>query len=188
MPKDKVITIAGQRVTVKPFGDYHRAAIDALFVDGKMIHNLSRHSDFIETATEVFCPSLPKSLYKKVGTVYRWTSSLDAFSELVGGCWLAYWQWEQEAALSAGDKERIDAATEQINLISNFVELVDNEALVKTGQENSVEPLAEAPKEAEQPIVPAELVTELAELRQQFEADRQQKAELTDLRREVALM
>lgn len=115
---DKVITIAGQRVKVAPFSDYYLELIKLLFDgDGKLVFDLKRHSDLIAMAVEVVAPTLPKTIYRKVGDAYRWIGSIEAFSELVTGLWLCYWEFELEAAQAAKATDRIEMAQMQIGLV-----------------------------------------------------------------------
>jgi hypothetical protein len=120
---DKVITIAGQRVKVAPFTDYYLELIKLLFDgDGKLVFELKRHSDLIAMAVEVVAPTLPKSTYRKVGEVYRWVASFEAFSELVTGLWLCYWEFELEAAEAAKSSDRVEMAQMQIGLVRAALE------------------------------------------------------------------
>ncbi len=123
---DKVITIAGQRVKVSPFSDYYLELIKLLFDgDGKLVFDLKRHSDLIAMAVEVVAPTLPKTTYRKVGDTYRWVGSIEAFSELVTGLWLCYWEFELEAAQEAKATDRIDLAQAQIGLVRAALELTE---------------------------------------------------------------
>jgi hypothetical protein len=117
MPKDRIIEVAGQRLTVTPFTDYCLESIKRLYDEtGAISMSLKRHSEFLENAIDVI-PGFPANLYKLVGDRYRWLGTMEAFSELILGLWTSYWEWESEAAIAAKDEGRMAIANQQLEII-----------------------------------------------------------------------
>jgi hypothetical protein len=139
VPKNKIIEVAGQRLTVTPFTDYGLESIKRLYDEtGAISMSLKRHSEFLETAIEVI-PDFPANLYKLVGDRYRWLGTWEAFSELILGLWNSYWEWELEAAIADKDEERIAIATKQVQIIEK-AKAQPTEELVQTTIDAPPEP------------------------------------------------
>ncbi|MGL5059103.1 MAG: hypothetical protein ACRC62_03895 [Microcoleus sp.] len=115
----KSITIGGQRVNVLPFSDYYFEFIRNLFdAEGNAIMDLARHSAVIEMTVEVIAPSLPKRFYRKGTDKYYWTGTTQDFGDLVNGLYVAYWQFELDAATETKNEARIHAAKSQIAIVT----------------------------------------------------------------------
>jgi hypothetical protein len=115
---NKTMTVGGQRITVNPFSDYYFEFIRSLFdSEGQLLMDLGRHSTIIEMTAEVIAPGFPKKLYRKSGERYYWNGTVEEFGELLNGLYLAYWEYQLDAANETNNVPGIEQAKAQIEIV-----------------------------------------------------------------------